>query len=116
VVVSAASGAVGSVVGQLAKARGCRVVGIAGGADKCAYVVDELGFDACIDYKAAPRLQVAVGGAEGGRAGRHRRQLRERGRRDPRRRDGAHERLRPHRAVRHDLGYNGEPMAMANRG
>jgi hypothetical protein len=52
VVVSAASGAVGSVVGQLAKARGARAVGIAGGADKCAYVVDELGFDACIDYKA----------------------------------------------------------------
>ncbi|MDE2077632.1 MAG: NADP-dependent oxidoreductase [Burkholderiales bacterium] len=54
VVVSAASGAVGSVVGQLAKARGCRVVGFAGGADKCDYVVKELGFDACIDYKAHP--------------------------------------------------------------
>jgi NADPH-dependent curcumin reductase CurA len=52
VVVSAASGAVGSVVGQLARLRGCRVVGIAGGPEKCAYVVDELGFDACIDYKA----------------------------------------------------------------
>ncbi len=52
VVVSAASGAVGSVVGQLAKALGCRVVGFAGGADKCRYVVEELGFDACIDYKA----------------------------------------------------------------
>jgi len=52
VVVSAASGAVGSAVGQLAKARGCRAVGIAGGADKCDYVVKELGFDACIDYKA----------------------------------------------------------------
>lgn len=52
VVVSAASGAVGSVVGQLAKLRGCRAVGIAGGAEKCAYVVNELGFDACIDYKA----------------------------------------------------------------
>jgi NADPH-dependent curcumin reductase CurA len=52
VVVSAASGAVGSAVGQLAKARGCRVVGIAGGPDKCAYTVDELGFDACLDYKA----------------------------------------------------------------
>ncbi|MDE2094014.1 MAG: NADP-dependent oxidoreductase, partial [Burkholderiales bacterium] len=54
VVVSAASGAVGSAVGQLAKARGCRAVGIAGGADKCRYVVDELGFDACVDYKAHP--------------------------------------------------------------
>ncbi len=52
VVVSAASGAVGGVVGQLAKLRGCRAVGIAGGAEKCAYVVDQLGFDACVDYKA----------------------------------------------------------------
>jgi NADPH-dependent curcumin reductase CurA len=52
VVVSAASGAVGSVVGQLAKARGCRVVGIAGGPEKCNYTVNELGFDACVDYKA----------------------------------------------------------------
>ena len=51
VVVSGAAGAVGSVVGQIAKIKGCRVVGIAGGADKCAYVVNELGFDACIDYK-----------------------------------------------------------------
>jgi len=54
IVVDAASGAVGSVVGQLAKARGCRVVGLAGGADKCAYVVNELGFDACIDYRQFP--------------------------------------------------------------
>ena len=52
IVVSAASGAVGSAVGQLAKVRGCRAVGIAGGPDKCGYVVSELGFDACIDYKA----------------------------------------------------------------
>ena len=52
VVVSAASGAVGSVVGQLAKMRGCRAVGIAGGPAKCAHVVNDLGFDACIDYKA----------------------------------------------------------------
>jgi NADPH-dependent curcumin reductase CurA len=52
VVVSAASGAVGSAVGQLAKVRGVRAVGIAGGSDKCRYVVEELGFDACIDYKA----------------------------------------------------------------
>ncbi len=50
IVVDAASGAVGSAVGQLAKSRGCRAVGMAGGADKCAYVLDELGFDACIDY------------------------------------------------------------------
>jgi NADPH-dependent curcumin reductase CurA len=53
VTVSAASGAVGSVVGQLAKAVGCRAVGIAGGKDKCDYVVHELGFDACLDYKTA---------------------------------------------------------------
>ena len=52
IVVSAASGAVGSAVGQLAKSRGCRAVGIAGGTDKCSYVRDELGFDACVDYKA----------------------------------------------------------------
>lgn len=52
VVVSAASGAVGSVVGQIAKIKGCRAVGIAGGPDKCRYVTDVLGFDACIDYKA----------------------------------------------------------------
>jgi NADPH-dependent curcumin reductase len=51
IAVSAASGAVGGVVGQLAKARGCRVIGIAGGKEKCSYVIDELGFDACIDYK-----------------------------------------------------------------
>jgi NADPH-dependent curcumin reductase CurA len=51
IAVSAASGAVGSVVGQLARLRGCRVVGIAGGKEKCDYVVNTLGFDACIDYK-----------------------------------------------------------------
>jgi NADPH-dependent curcumin reductase CurA len=51
VTVSAATGAVGSAFAALAKARGCRVVGIAGGPDKCKYAVDELGFDACIDYK-----------------------------------------------------------------
>ena len=52
VVVSAASGAVGSVVGQVARLKGCRVVGIAGGTAKCDYVVKQLGFDACVDYKA----------------------------------------------------------------
>ena len=49
--VAAASGAVGSVVGQLAKIKGCRAVGIAGGKDKCDYVVRELGFDACLDHR-----------------------------------------------------------------
>ncbi|MBP0594707.1 NADP-dependent oxidoreductase [Paraburkholderia sp. LEh10] len=57
VVVSAASGAVGSVVGQLAKQAGARAVGIAGGADKCRYVVETLGFDACVDYKAGNLYQ-----------------------------------------------------------
>jgi NADPH-dependent curcumin reductase CurA len=52
VVVSAASGAVGSVVGQIAKSMGCRVVGIAGGPEKCAYARDTLGFDACVDHRA----------------------------------------------------------------
>ena len=51
VVIGAASGAVGAIAGQLAKLRGCRVVGVAGGADKCRYVVDELGFDACLDRR-----------------------------------------------------------------
>jgi len=62
VVVTAASGAVGSVAGQLAKSMGCRVVGVAGGKAKCDYVVGELGFDACVDYKAgnlADDLRVA---------------------------------------------------------
>jgi NADPH-dependent curcumin reductase CurA len=53
VVVSAASGAVGGVVGQLAKRKGCRVIGIAGGPEKCSYVRNDLGFDVCIDYKSA---------------------------------------------------------------
>ena len=51
VVVSAAAGAVGQIVGQIAKIKGCRVVGIAGGAEKCRFIVDELGFDAAVDYK-----------------------------------------------------------------
>lgn len=51
-VVSAASGAVGQVVGQIARLKGCRVVGIAGADDKCAYVTDELGFDAAVNYKS----------------------------------------------------------------
>lgn len=52
VVVSAASGAVGAAVGQIAKIKGCRVVGIAGAPEKCAYVVDELGFDACVSHRS----------------------------------------------------------------
>ena len=57
VVVSAASGAVGTVVGQLAKARGCRAVGLAGGPEKCRFVIEQLGFDACIDYRQHPDLK-----------------------------------------------------------
>ena len=63
ILVSAASGAVGSAVGQLAKLQGCRAVGIAGGPEKCAYVVEQLGFDACVDYKAgnlAAELAIAA--------------------------------------------------------
>ena len=62
VVVSAASGAVGSVVGQLAKIRGCRAVGVAGSPEKCRYVVEELGLDACVNYKTGelvPALRAA---------------------------------------------------------
>jgi NADPH-dependent curcumin reductase CurA len=59
VLVSAASGAVGSVAGQIARLRGCRAVGIAGGEAKCSHVESELGFDACADYKA-PALEAAL--------------------------------------------------------
>lgn len=62
VVVSAASGAVGSIVGQIAKIVGARAVGIAGGPEKCRYVTEELGFDACVDYKAG-NLAAALGAA-----------------------------------------------------
>ena len=61
VVVSSAAGAVGGAVGQLAKARGARVVGIAGGPDKCRSVVEELGFDECIDYRQFPDLKSMSG-------------------------------------------------------
>ena len=54
VVVSAAAGAVGSAVGQIARIKGCRAIGIAGGPEKCRHVVADLGFDACVDYKAGP--------------------------------------------------------------
>jgi NADPH-dependent curcumin reductase CurA len=63
-VVSAASGAVGAVVGQLGKLAGCRVAGIAGGRAKCDYVTQELGFDACIDYKATPAASAPAALAE----------------------------------------------------
>jgi NADPH-dependent curcumin reductase CurA len=69
IVVSAASGAVGSVVGQLAKRAGCRVIGIAGGVEKCRFVTEELGLDACLDYKqgdlAADLQRAAPQGVDG---------------------------------------------------
>lgn len=60
VLVSAAAGAVGSVVGQIARIQGCRVVGIAGGAEKCRHIVEDLGFDAAVDYKAADWRQQLI--------------------------------------------------------
>jgi len=66
VVVAAASGAVGSVVGQIAKLKGCRVVGVAGAAEKCAFVTEELGFDACISHRAPDlREQIAAACPDG---------------------------------------------------
>lgn len=66
IVVSAAAGSVGMYVGQIAKAIGCRAVGIAGGAEKCQWVVDELGFDACIDYREKGWQRALKGACEGG--------------------------------------------------
>ncbi|NMJ40202.1 NADP-dependent oxidoreductase [Roseomonas sp. JC162] len=65
VVVSAASGAVGQVVGQIAKIRGCKVVGVAGGAKKCDFVVKELGFDACLDHHGDLEAQLDAAAPEG---------------------------------------------------
>ena len=85
VVVSGAAGAVGQTVGQLAKIKGCRAVGIAGGPAKCDWVVNELGFDACIDYKARHRPALNAGTlcarAEAALPERRRRLLRQRRRR-----------------------------------
>jgi NADPH-dependent curcumin reductase CurA len=66
VVVAAASGAVGSVVGQIAKIKGCRVVGIAGGPEKCRYVVKDLGFDACVDHRSATFAEDLKGACSSG--------------------------------------------------
>ena len=98
VVVSGAAGAVGQTVGQLAKIKGCRVVGIAGGPAKCDWVVKELGFDACIDYKAG----AGQGRPEGALPEGRRRLLRQRRRRDPRRGADAPEPARAHRHLRRD--------------
>lgn len=66
VVVSAATGAVGSVVGQLARMQGCRAVGIAGGSRKCEYAVKDLGYDACVDYKAGKLHEALKAACPGG--------------------------------------------------
>ena len=98
VVVSGAAGATGSVVGQIAKIKGCRVVGIAGGAEKCRTVVEELGFDACLDYKAGD-LKAAL---RARRPRPRRRVLRQRRRRGARHRPARARAARPGRAVRRD--------------
>ncbi len=66
VVVSAAAGAVGSIVGQIAKIKGCRAVGIAGGPEKCQHVIDKFGFDACVDYKKGNVLEDLRAACPGG--------------------------------------------------
>jgi NADPH-dependent curcumin reductase CurA len=114
VVVSSAAGAVGGAVGQLAKARGCRVVGIAGGPDKCRSVVEDLGFDECIDYRQFPDLKSMSGALKAA---------------CPKGIDGYFENvggvildavmLRANAFSRIAMcgmiaGYNGEPMVMAN--
>ena len=98
VVVSAAAGSVGVFVGQIAKIKGCRVVGIAGGDKKCAWLTDELGFDAAVDYKATP-----FGGAPRGGAQRHRRLFRQCRRRHSGSLPLPHEPARPHLLLRRGL-------------
>ena len=96
VVVSAATGAVGSLVGQIAKLKGCRVVGVAGAEAKCRYAVDALGLDACVSHRGRQPLRRP----EGGLPGRRRRLLRERRRQGLRRGHRPDERARPHPRVR----------------
>ena len=117
VVVSAASGAVGSVVGQLAKIQGCRVVGIAGGKAKCDYVVDELGFDACVDQQGGQSARRSARRVPG----RRRRRFRERRRRGARHGAAAdepalaHRGLRPHRRVQRDRAVRLHEAALGAR-
>ena len=98
VVVSAASGAVGSVVGQIAKIKGARAVGIAGGPDKCRYVKDELGFDDCVDHRAPDLRRAAQGRVPEG----HRRLFRECRRAGVGRGVSAAQYVRAHSGVRPD--------------
>ncbi len=113
VVISGAAGATGSAAGQIAKIKGAKkVVGIAGGAEKCAYIVDELGFDEAIDYK---NDNVAAA-ASRGLPGRHRSVLRQRRRVDPQRLPREPGDARSRRAVRRDLDYNSDgPAARAEQ-
>ena len=97
--VSAAAGAVGSLAVQIAKLRGHTVIGSAGSPDKVRYLLDELGLDAAFDYHDGPVARPAARG----RAGRHRRLLRQRRRRPPAGRAGRHAPLGPDRDVRRDL-------------
>ena len=97
VVVSGAAGATGSVVGQIARIKGCRTIGIAGGPDKCAWLTREAGFDAAIDYKAEDVFRRLWRCAQ-----RNRRVLRQRGRRHPRRGPRQPGHARSGRALRRD--------------
>ena len=99
VLVSAAAGAVGSMVGQIAKIAGCRVVGTAGGQDKCDWLMRELGFDAAVDYKAGGVFRALRGGVPQ----RHRRLFRQYRRAGARRGAVADEPARPHRLLRQRL-------------
>ena len=99
VVVSAAAGSVGSIVGQIAKIKGCRVVGIAGGKDKCHWLTSELGFDAAVDYKDGGTYKALRAAAPR----RHRRLFRQCRRRHSGSLPVADEQSRPHRLLRRDL-------------
>ena len=103
-------GSIGSLVGQIAKIKGCRVVGIAGGKDKCDWLTGELGFDAAVDYKAGD-----VDGAEGGGAERHRRLFRQCRRRDPGGLPRPDEHARPHRLLRRDLAIRRRAVGAPGR-
>ena len=98
-VVSAAAGAVGSLVGQIGKIKGCRVVGIAGSEDKCRWMRDDLGFDAVINYRIENVREVPAPP----RARRHRHLLRQCRRQDPRNRARSDQLARPGGGLRHDL-------------
>jgi NADPH-dependent curcumin reductase CurA len=97
VVVSAAAGSVGSIVGQIAKIKGCHVIGIAGGKDKCHWLTSELGFDAAVEGRRGVQ-GAARRGAQG-----HRRLFRQCRRRHPGGLPAADEQLRPHLLLRRDL-------------